>query len=84
MEVNNKKQSKSREFVEQHRHTEKGKDPENTWGDVDCIDTLDFGTGKSTRELKCSVCGASISGLVSTAVVVSPYGSGEDNKDVGA
>ena len=69
--------SKTREFIEQHRHTEKGKDPQNTWGDVDCTDMIDFGTGKTTRELTCSVCGATVPagtpGVESTAIVQSPY-----------
>lgn len=63
----------AKEFINKHRHTEKAKT--NEWGDVDCTETIDFGTGKAERELTCRVCDESVS-AESMAKVMSPYGEG--------
>jgi len=68
-----------KEFINQHRHTPTAKD--NEWGDVDCTETIDFGTGAAERELTCRVCDASMPYAESMAKVISPYHNNcPDNK----
>lgn len=58
-----------KDIINEHRHTEESKT--DSWGDMDCTDTIDFGTGSTDRELTCRVCGFT-TGIIkngSTAVV---------------